>query len=138
MAAWSASTAPTPGTSSTVLNDPNSGYLGYPVLNPDGTITDPLGNLWRCDSSDFRFGPVLFPIAASACHSWENNNTNGEPHLDKNYPGYNFNISDQRRALEFITDFDRMVKTRARCRSSSTFTSPMTTRDQCRRPTPLQ
>jgi Phosphoesterase family len=38
------------------------------------------------------------------------NNRNGEPHLDRNYPGYNFNISDQRRALEFIRDFDRMVQ----------------------------
>ena len=38
------------------------------------------------------------------------NNANGEPRLDKNYPGYNFNIPDQRRALEFIADFDRMVK----------------------------
>ena len=38
------------------------------------------------------------------------NNANGEPHLDKNYPGYNFGISDQRRALEFNKDFDRMVK----------------------------
>jgi hypothetical protein len=37
------------------------------------------------------------------------NNANGEPHLDRNYPGYNFNISDQRRALEFIADFDRMA-----------------------------
>jgi hypothetical protein len=37
------------------------------------------------------------------------NNPNGEPRLDRNYPGYNFNISDQRRALEFIKDFDRMV-----------------------------
>ena len=35
-------------------------------------------------------------------------NANGEPHLDVNYPGYNFGISDQRRALEFIKDFDRM------------------------------
>ncbi len=26
-----------------------------------------------------------------------------------NYPGYNFNISDQRRAQEFIQDFDRMI-----------------------------
>jgi len=38
-------------------------------------------------------------------------NRNGEPHLDRNYPGYNFNISDQRRALEFVRDFDRMVRT---------------------------
>ncbi len=38
------------------------------------------------------------------------NNPNGEPRLDHNCPGYNFNISDQRRAQEFIQDFDRMVK----------------------------
>jgi hypothetical protein len=33
-------------------------------------------------------------------------NPNGEPHLEENYPGYDFNISDQRRAKEFIKDFD--------------------------------
>ena len=38
------------------------------------------------------------------------NNANNEPRLDQNYPGYNFNISDQRRAMEFISDFDRMVQ----------------------------
>jgi len=37
-------------------------------------------------------------------------NSTGEARLDRNYPGYNFNISDQRRALEFIQDFDRMAK----------------------------
>jgi YVTN family beta-propeller protein len=37
-------------------------------------------------------------------------NADGEPHVDINYPGYNFNISDQRRAKEFIQDFDRMVQ----------------------------
>ena len=37
------------------------------------------------------------------------NNASGEPYLDKNYPGYNFGISDQRRALEFNRDFDRMA-----------------------------
>jgi YVTN family beta-propeller protein len=36
-------------------------------------------------------------------------NSNGEPRIDLNYPGVNFNISDRRRALEFIHDFDRMV-----------------------------
>jgi hypothetical protein len=36
-------------------------------------------------------------------------NLNGTARLDTNYPGYNFNISDQRRALEFIKDFDAMV-----------------------------
>jgi hypothetical protein len=29
--------------------------------------------------------------------------------VDRNYPGYNFNISDQRRAQEFMADFDRML-----------------------------
>ncbi len=37
-------------------------------------------------------------------------NESGEMRLDRNYPGYNFNISEQRRAQEFIADFDRMVK----------------------------
>jgi len=36
-------------------------------------------------------------------------NGNGEDRFDRNYPGYTFNISDQRRAKEFIKDFDRMV-----------------------------
>src|SRR5205807_4364712 len=37
-------------------------------------------------------------------------NRSHEPRLDRNYPGYNFNISDQRRALEFCRDFDRMMQ----------------------------
>ena len=37
------------------------------------------------------------------------NNADGTPRIDLNYPAYNFNISDQRRAKEFITDFDAMV-----------------------------
>jgi hypothetical protein len=36
-------------------------------------------------------------------------NANGTDRIDRNYPGYNFNISDQRRAAEFIKDFDAMV-----------------------------
>jgi hypothetical protein len=36
-------------------------------------------------------------------------NPGGEARIDRNYPGYNFNISEQRRAQEFIADFDRMV-----------------------------
>ena len=54
-----------------VLDDPNSGLLGYPVVNPDGTISDPLGNLGDVDQSHFRVGPVLFLIAAGARHSWD-------------------------------------------------------------------
>ena len=62
-------------------------------------------------------------------------NANGEPHLDKNYPGYDFDISDQRRAKEFIKDFDRMVAT-GRCRPTSTSTSPTTTPAPGRTPSP--
>ena len=36
-------------------------------------------------------------------------NPSGEPRLDHWYPGYNFNISDQRRAQEFMADFDGMM-----------------------------
>jgi phosphoesterase family protein len=45
--------------------------------------------------------PILAVLGAS--------NPGGEPRLDRNYPGYNFNISDQRRAKEFCADFERMV-----------------------------
>ena len=98
------------GTSTpTALNDPKSGYLGYPVLNADGTITDPLGNAGDVDSSTSGLGQTYF-LSLPVLAILGDNNTNGEPHLDKNYPGYNFNISDQRRALEFIRDFDRMIE----------------------------
>ncbi len=38
---------------------------------------------------------------------WEPTNGTGEPRLDRNYPGYNFNISDQRRAKEFMQGLRR-------------------------------
>lgn len=90
-----------------VLDDPNSGLLGYPFVNPDGTVSDTmLGDVTSPTSglgqSYFLSLPVLAILGT--------NNANNEPRLDQNYPGYNFNISDQRRAQEFITDFDRMVK----------------------------
>jgi hypothetical protein len=98
------------GTSTpTTFNDPRSGKAGYPVMQDDKTsVTVPLRTVGDVDSpvqglgqSYFLALPILAVLGA--------NNANGEPHIDRNYPGYNFNISDQRRALEFIADFDRMV-----------------------------
>jgi YVTN family beta-propeller protein len=88
----------------TTLNDPPSGKAGYPVLplasplRNQGDVDSPLQGLGQ---SYFMANPILAVLGAS--------NANGEPHLDLNYPGFNFNISDQRRAEEFCRDFDRMV-----------------------------
>jgi hypothetical protein len=89
----------------TTLNDPLSGKAGYPVL----PLTSPLRNQGDVDSpvrglgqSYFMANPILAVLGGK--------NANGEPRLDQNYPGYNFNISDQRRAEEFCRDFDRMLK----------------------------
>ncbi len=93
------------GTSTpTTLNDPMSGKGGYPSNNSAagpsnvGDVTSPVQGLGQ---SYFLALPALAVLGG--------NNPSGEPRLDRNYPGYNFNISDQRRALEFIADFDRMV-----------------------------
>jgi hypothetical protein len=88
----------------TLLNDPPSGNAGHPVVpltNPPtnrGDVTSPVHGLGQ---SYFLAMPILAVLGT--------NNANGEPRLDHNYPGYNFNISDQRRAQEFCKDFDRMV-----------------------------
>jgi len=99
------------GTSTpTTLNDPPSGLVGYPQLQSDlFNITGPLVNAGDVTSATSGLGQSYFmnlPILAILGQT----NSSGEPHLDHNYPGYNFNISDQRRALEFMQDFDRMVK----------------------------
>jgi YVTN family beta-propeller protein len=87
-----------------ILNDSTSGNAGYPVL----PVTTPVQNQGDVDSpvqglgqSYFTTAPILAILGT--------NNPNGEPRLDHNYPGYNFNISDQRRAQQFIRDFDRML-----------------------------
>src|SRR5215813_8491160 len=93
----------------THINDPFSGLLGYPQLQADNfSVTNPLVNLGDVTTATQGLGQSYFmklPILAVL----GDNNPNGEPRLDRNYPGYNFNISDQRRATEFIADFDRMV-----------------------------
>src|SRR5262249_38698124 len=91
------------GTSTpTTLNDPPSGNAGYPAtaspLSNVGDVSSPVTGLGQ---SYFMSLPVLSILGG--------NNPTGEARIDRNYPGYNFNISDQRRALEFCADFDRMV-----------------------------
>ncbi len=88
----------------TTLNDPPSGKAGYPVL----PLATPLVNKGDVDSPVLGLGQSYF-LATPILAVLGGNNANGEPRLDRNYPGYNFNISDQRRAQEFCLDFDRMV-----------------------------
>jgi hypothetical protein len=94
----------------TVMNDPMSGNLGYPQLKDDkASITSPLVNGGDVDSPTKGMGQSYF-LATPTLAILGGKNANGETRLDRNYPGWNFNISDQRRALEFIADFDRMVR----------------------------
>ena len=98
----------------TTLNDSTSGNVGYPTLQADnftitsnplvnaGDTTTPVGG--GLGQSYFQAQPILAILGTNNPAS-----KGGEPRMDLNYPGYNFNISDQRRATEFISDFDRMV-----------------------------
>jgi len=91
------------GTSTpTTLNDPLSGNAGYP------TSPSPLVNTGDVDTQTVGLGQSYF-MDEPFLQVLGTRNSSGEPRLDTNYPGYNFNISDQRRAKEFIQDFDRMV-----------------------------
>ena len=93
----------------TTLNDPLSGNCGAPELNPDNFhISNPLVNLGDVTTQVQGLGQTFFMTLPGLAVMGENN-ASGEPHLDHNYPGYNFNISDQRRAQEFMADFDRML-----------------------------
>jgi len=93
----------------TTLNDPPSGNCGAPELNPDNFhISNPLINLGDVTSPVQGLGQTFF-MALPGLAIMGENNASGEPHLDHNYPGYNFNISDQRRAAAFNADFDRML-----------------------------
>jgi YVTN family beta-propeller protein len=91
------------------LDDPMSGDLGYPQLQSDNaTLTSPVSNAGDVTSPVRGLGQQYFSALPGLAVLGEKN-PSGEPRLDVNYPGVNFNISDQRRALEFIQDFDRMV-----------------------------
>ena len=89
--------------SSPVVNGMNTTNVppasAMPTEVPGSDVTTATQGLGQ---SYFLKNPILAILGES--------NASGEPYLDKNYPGYNFGISDQRRALEFNQDFDRMVK----------------------------
>ena len=94
------------GTSTpTSLNDPTGQGAGYPAShtaagpNDVGDVTSATQGFGQ---SYFMSVPVLAALGGK--------NANGEPRFDPNYPGYTFNISDQRRAREFIRDYDAMVR----------------------------
>jgi DNA-binding beta-propeller fold protein YncE len=93
----------------TLYNDPYSGLSGFPQLQANNIdVVIPLNNLGDVKSPVSGLGQSYFlnlPVVAVL----GGKNSNGEDRLDRNYPGYNFNISDQRRAKEFIADFDRLV-----------------------------
>lgn len=103
-----------PGTQSAKINDPDSGLAGLPLLNPDNfsvkrdPVTGKVISAGDVNSQTTGLGQSYF-LNLPILQILGTNDPNGEPRLDRNYPGYNFNISDQRRALEFIKDFDRMV-----------------------------
>jgi YVTN family beta-propeller protein len=94
----------------TTLNDPLSGNLGYPVMQGDNfTVTNhPLINAGDVSTKTQGLGQSYF-LKLPILGVLGTRNKNGTKRLDLNYPGYNFNISDQRRAQEFIKDFDAMV-----------------------------
>lgn len=88
----------------TLLDDPASGKAGFPVVPPAGppaALGDVQSPVRGLGQSYFLATPILAVLGTA--------NANGEQRLDHDYPGYNFNISDQRRALEFCRDFDRMI-----------------------------
>jgi YVTN family beta-propeller protein len=98
------------GTSSpTSLSDPKSGLAGYPQVQTNGTsVVSPPVNKGDVTTPTQGLGQSYFMTLPGLAVLGEPND-NGEPRVDPDYPGYNFNISDQRRARRFIAEFDRMV-----------------------------
>jgi YVTN family beta-propeller protein len=93
----------------TILNDPPSGLAGYPMLQADNlSITSPLKTAGDVTSETQGFGQSYY-MAMPSLAVIGTNNPSGEPRVDHWYPGYNFNISDQRRAQEFAADLDGMI-----------------------------
>ncbi len=90
------------------INDPFSGLAGFPQVDANNLLHFPFTNLGDVDSAVSGLGQSYF-LSLPILSVLGTSNPSGEPRLDKNYPGYNFNISDQRRAKEFIRDFDAMV-----------------------------
>jgi hypothetical protein len=75
----------------------------------NASLASPLTNFGDVSSAIQGLGQSFF-LSLPGLAVLGEKNARGEPRLDPNYPGVNFNISDQRRALEFIRDFDRMVQ----------------------------
>jgi hypothetical protein len=93
----------------TTLNDPGSGNAGYPILKSDNfSVTTPPVNAGDVDTPTHGLGQSYF-LALPGLAVLGGSNANGELRADFDYPGWNFNISDQRRAKRFIADFDRMT-----------------------------
>ena len=97
----------------TTIDDPDSGNLGYPQLQADQfhvqrDMNGKAVSAGDVDSGTTGLGQSYF-LALPILDILGTANGDGEARLDRNYPGYNFNISDQRRAKEFIRDFDSMV-----------------------------
>ena len=72
--------------------------------NPPGTaplnVTDPLQNVGDVDSITQGLGESFYLPISHARRFLGGNNASGEPRIDTNFPGFNLNISDQRRAKE--------------------------------------
>ena len=96
----------------TTIDDPLSGNLGYPTLTDGFNVSKDAGgkviSAGDVDTATEGLGQTYF-LALPILDILGTENSDGEARLDRNYPGYNFNISDQRRAKEFIKDFDAMV-----------------------------
>jgi hypothetical protein len=98
------------GTSTpTTLNDATSGNVGYPQMASNVNVTsNPLLNAGDVSTQTQGLGQSFF-MKMPSLGVLGTTNPNGTSRMDLNYPAYNFNISDQRRAKEFIKDFDAMV-----------------------------
>jgi DNA-binding beta-propeller fold protein YncE len=96
----------TGGSNPASISDPKSGKAGYPQL----PVTNPVTNVPGSDvTSDTQGVGQTFFMKFPGLAVLGLPNASGLGRLDTNYPGYNFNISDQRRALEFCKDFKNML-----------------------------
>jgi YVTN family beta-propeller protein len=98
------------GTSTpTTINDALSGNVGYPqMLDNTNMMSHPVVNAGDVSTQTQGLGQTFF-MKTPALGVLGTNNPDGSSRMDMNYPAYNFNISDQRRALEFIKDFDGLA-----------------------------
>jgi YVTN family beta-propeller protein len=93
----------------TTINDPLSGNVGYPQMTDNvNMFSHPVVNAGDVSTNTQGLGQTFF-MKTPALGVLGTTNPNGTSRMDMNYPAYNFNISDQRRAQEFIKDFDGMV-----------------------------